>query len=122
MIGNGISLSRAQARLEISGGNGYHNEAWNLPVDLARNTLRDYHPAFASWGFHLPFLFLTAGGIPCSFLADDAGEKTAKLLEQHRRVALLVSARDLESLGACPAGWPVSGTLRHATAMPRSTG
>lgn len=95
---NLIVLSGAHNRLVETGGRGYHNESYSLLAPMLEGPLRNYHPIFAGWGFHLQFLFLTDGRVPYTFMGKLQNELIRQLLTQHQRLAVVVPIADRETI------------------------
>ena len=100
---NIISLSWAHQSLEKTGGVGYHNESYNVPAYLFRNSLKDYHPIFSSWGHHLQFLFQTKGSIPYSFISARYPDRINAAIKEFGKVAIIVNQKD----------FPIEGIDKH---------
>lgn len=98
IVSNLIVLNSAHNRLVETGGRGHHNEGYSLLAPMLEGPLRNYHPVFAGWGFHLQFLFLTDGRVPYTFMGNLENQRIDKLLIQHDRLAVVVPVTDRETI------------------------
>lgn len=89
MLTNTSSLYGAQRTLQITGGAGFHNEHYSSLAAVFATELEGYHPFFASWGFHLPYLFQTKGCKAYSFTSDFTEEAVEQYLHQHNKIAIV---------------------------------
>lgn len=94
---NVVCVFRAHKALDKTGGFGVFNEAYGMPAELMRTAFSEYHPVFVGWGFHLPFLFLTRGEIPYSFVGAGAGN-IDKLMAKHYRLVVFVNENERAQL------------------------
>lgn len=91
---NLVVLHGVHERLVETGGRGYHNESYSLITPMLAGPLKEYHPAFIGWGYHLQFLFLTDGRVPYTFMWRFQKERIDQLLVQHDRLAIIVPTVD----------------------------
>jgi hypothetical protein len=87
---NITGLVSAHSELRRTGGQALHNEMVSEPAAIFRTTLRDYHPVFASWGFHLQYLFQTEGRSPYTFMTRPDRTKIQRAMDRHGAVAVVV--------------------------------
>jgi len=90
LASNVSGLFAAHSQLRHTGGQALHNETVSLPAVMFRTTLAGYHPVFASWGFHLQYLFQTEGKSPYTFMTKVNREKIQRAIARHGPVAVVV--------------------------------
>lgn len=95
---NLLVLNAAHDRLVETGGRGFHNERYSQLAPLFEGPMRDYHPVFAGWGFHLQFLFLTDGRVPYAFVGSPDVERIGQLVAKHSRLAVVVPLKDRQTI------------------------
>ncbi|ADH91056.1 hypothetical protein Snov_3786 [Ancylobacter novellus DSM 506] len=91
---NLVALHAAHKALNKTGGLAYHNEAYSVPAELFRTTLKDYRPVFASWGSHLQFLFQTRGRIPYTFIGSPSTAEFSTLVKQYGKIAIIIGVKE----------------------------
>lgn len=87
---NLVSLGSAHSQLRRTGGLAFHNEMVSETASMFRTTLKEYHPIFASWGFHLQYLFLTEGKSPYTFMTKPNRDKIQHAMDKHGASAIVV--------------------------------
>jgi hypothetical protein len=117
------SVAQQQAvvsSLRRSGGLGYFNERIGQIPLLSAQYYPGTYIVFAEWGFHLPFLFLTAGKVPFAAPFGDPNTWMERVLNEKRSIVICalparttLLAASARQAGAAAEIRPVKGRDGH---------
>lgn len=98
-----ISVCQQQqvvSALRRTGGIGFFNERIGEIPLLASQLFPNAFVVFPDWGFHLPFLYLTAGKVPYAAASGEPRSWMTRVLAQQRNIVLCVTAARTELIAA----------------------